>query len=88
MIVGWVLWYLFKAVTTGFDGVDATIANANFEGMLRDSSIIITATFIGLAITGSVIYAGVQSGIEKAVRFMMPLLFLLLIGLDSMVDLN
>ena len=83
VIVGWVLWYLFKAVTTGFDGVDATIANANFEGMLRDSSIMVTATFIGLAITGSVIYAGVQSGIEKAVRFMMPLLFLLLVGLAT-----
>ena len=83
VIVGWVLWYLFKAATTGFDGVDATIANANFEGMLRDSSIMITATFIGLAITGSVIYAGVQSGIEKAVRFMMPLLFLLLVGLAT-----
>ena len=83
VIVGWVLWYLFKAVTTGFDGVDPTISNANFEGMLRDSTAMITSTLVGLGITGSIIYAGVQSGIEKAVRFLMPLLFLLLLGLAT-----
>ena len=83
VIVGWVLWYLFKAVTTGFGGVDATISDANFEGMLRDSTAMITSTLIGLGITGSIIYAGVQSGIEKAVRVMMPSLFLLLLGLAT-----
>jgi NSS family neurotransmitter:Na+ symporter len=38
-------------------------------------------TLAGLAITGLIIYAGVQDGIERAVSVMMPLLFLLLVGL-------
>jgi NSS family neurotransmitter:Na+ symporter len=30
VVVGWVLWYLFKALTTGFAGVDAVSAEAQF----------------------------------------------------------
>ena len=36
-------------------------------------------TLLGLAITGSIIYTGVQSGIERAVRVLMPTLFGLLV---------
>ena len=37
-----------------------------------------TATLVGLAITGYIIYSGVQGGIEKAVTILMPVLFALL----------
>ncbi len=79
VIVGWVLWYLFKAVTTGFAGVDATAAEAQFSAVLADPTGMIFWTLLGLAITGYIIYSGVQGGIEKAVTFMMPTLFGLLI---------
>ena len=78
-IVGWVLWYLFKAVTTGFVGVDATMAAAEFAGVLADPVGMIGWTLAGLAITGFIIYSGVQGGIEKAVIILMPLLFALLV---------
>jgi len=77
-IVGWVLWYLFKALTTGFAGVDATMAAAEFAGVLADPVGMIFWTLVGLAITGFIIYSGVQGGIEKAVIILMPLLFILL----------
>jgi NSS family neurotransmitter:Na+ symporter len=38
---------------------------------------------VGLAITGGIIYSGVQNGIERAVSFMMPMMFLLLLGLAA-----
>ena len=80
-VVGWVRWYLFKAITTGFRGVDGAAAEAEFAAVLGDTGGMLLWTLIGLGITGFIIYSGVQGGIERAVRIMMPLLFLLLLGL-------
>ena len=77
-VVGWVLWYLFKAITTGFVGVDTVMAAEQFAGVLADPVGMIGWTLVGLAITGYIIYSGVQGGIEKAVTILMPLLFVLL----------
>ncbi|MEO1080498.1 MAG: sodium-dependent transporter [Pseudomonadota bacterium] len=83
VVVGWVLWYLFKAVTTGFSGVDAGIAEAQFSAVLGDNAGMLFWTLIGLAITGYIIFAGVKDGIERAVTVMMPLMFFLLLGLAT-----
>jgi len=80
-VVGWVLWYLYKAVMTGFVGVDATIANAEFASVLNDNMGMLFWTLVGLAITGLIIFSGVKNGIERAVSIMMPLMFILLVGL-------
>jgi len=81
VVVGWVLWYLFKAITTGFIGVDAAGANAEFAAVLDNNLGMLAWTLVGLAITGLIIYAGIQNGIERAVSIMMPTMFLLLLGL-------
>jgi NSS family neurotransmitter:Na+ symporter len=81
VVVGWVLWYLFKAITTGFAGVDATMAEAEFAAVLDNNLGMLFWTLVGLTITGLIIYAGVKDGIERAVNVMMPLLFALLLGL-------
>ncbi|MEH6590141.1 MAG: sodium-dependent transporter [Halioglobus sp.] len=83
VVVGWVLWYLFKAVTTGFVGIDSVSANAEFAAVLDDNIGMMFWTLIGLAITGYIIYSGVQNGIERAVSFMMPMMFALLLGLAA-----
>ena len=31
VVAGWVLWYLFKALVTGFSGVDAQVATSTFD---------------------------------------------------------
>ncbi|TDG15035.1 sodium-dependent transporter [Seongchinamella unica] len=82
-VVGWVLWYLYKAVTTGFVGVDAQVAEATFSGVLADNMGMLFWTLVGLAITGFIIYSGVKDGIERAVRVMMPAMFLLLVALAT-----
>ena len=82
-VVGWVLWYLYKAITTGFVGVDAQVAEATFNGVLADNIGMLFWTLVGLAITGYIIYSGVKDGIERAVRVMMPAMFLLLVGLAT-----
>ena len=81
VVVGWVLWYLFKAITTGFVDVDAAAANAQFASVLDSNLGMLFWTLVGLAITGVIIYAGVKNGIERAVTVMMPVMFTLLVGL-------
>ncbi len=81
VVVGWVLWYLFKAVTTGFVGFDGVVANAEFAAVLDSNLGMLVWTLVGLGITGLIVFAGVKNGIERAVLVMMPLLFLLLLAL-------
>ncbi|MFV0478063.1 MAG: sodium-dependent transporter [Parahaliea sp.] len=83
VVVGWVLWYLAKAVTTGFADVDGLIAVAEFNNVLADNVGMMFWTLVGLTITGLIIFAGVKDGIERAVSFMMPLMFVLLLGLAT-----
>jgi NSS family neurotransmitter:Na+ symporter len=83
VVVGWVLWYLFKALTTGFAGVDGPAAAAEFSSVLDDNLGMLFWTLVALAITAAIIVAGVKRGIERAVDVMMPLLFLLLLGLAT-----
>ena len=82
VVVGWVLWYLARALSAGFSGFDAGIAEATFTGLLTDNQSMMLWTLVGNVIVGSIIYAGVTSGIERAVTFMMPLMFTLLVGLS------
>jgi NSS family neurotransmitter:Na+ symporter len=81
VVVGWVLWYLFKAISTGFVGVDAVAASAEFTSVQADNLGMVLWTLVGLSITGYIIYSGLQNGIERAVNFMMPTMFVLLLGL-------
>ena len=80
-IVGWVLWYLFKALVSGFSGVTADSAAADFDAMLGNTGGMLFWTLVGLGITGAIIYSGVRNGIERAVVVMMPTMIMLLIGL-------
>ncbi len=81
VVVGWVLWDLYKAIMTGFVGVDAAVADDAFTNVLNDNWGMVLWTLVGLGITGLIIFSGVKNGIERAVSIMMPLMFLLLVGL-------
>jgi len=82
VVVGWVLAYLFKAVMTGFSGVDATVASSEFDALLASSGGMLFWTLVGNLLVGAIIFAGVKDGIERAVSIMMPLMFALLVGLS------
>ncbi len=82
VVVGWVLWYLGRALATGFADFDASVAETTFTGLLADNQAMVLWTVIGNLIVGTIIYAGIKSGIERAVTIMMPLMFSLLVGLS------
>jgi NSS family neurotransmitter:Na+ symporter len=88
VVVGWVLWYLYKAVLTGFAGVTNVIAEQAFTAVLADNEGMLFWTLIGTSLTGLIIFAGVKDGIERAVSIMMPLMFALLVGLSIFNAIN
>ena len=65
VIAGWVIWYLYKAAVTGFYGVTAEVANENFGGVLSSVGPMAFWTTISLLLTGTIIYLGVNKGIER-----------------------
>ena len=79
VVAGWVLNYLEVAVMTGFTGVDSATANADFATVLAEPVPMMFWTLVALGLTGSIIYAGLQNGIERAVSILMPTLFTLMI---------
>ena len=71
--------YLFEALLTGFSGVDATSAELAFTAVLNDVPGMLLWSVFGLAIAGAIVFSGVQQGIERAVKVLMPTLFGLLV---------
>ncbi|MFV2090090.1 MAG: hypothetical protein ACC642_05500, partial [Pseudomonadales bacterium] len=79
VVSGWVLYYLYVAVTSGFEGVDPVVSAARFDTLMADVPGMLFWTVVGLAVTGTIVFFGVQKGIERAVRVLMPMLFGLMV---------
>ena len=85
-VAGWVLAYLWSASSNQFTGIDPAGASDYFARLLEEPSRMFLWMALGLFTTGMIIAGGVQRGIERAVRFLMPLLFvlmLLLVGFNA-----
>lgn len=81
VVAGWVLWYLFKAITTGFADISTAAAATEFNGVLGSVGGMLIWAAVALLLTSAIIYAGVNDGIERSVRVLMPTLFLLMVVL-------
>lgn len=79
VIAGWVLLYLYEALTTGFAGVGAGAADVRFGVAMDDVPGMFGWSLLGLAATGAIVFSGVRDGIERAVQVLMPTLFALLV---------
>lgn len=81
-VVGWVYAYIFKAA-------GGTLLSTKPEETTRVFSTLVSGVgeplfwqVLVLLVTGSIIMAGVTKGIERVTKFLMPLLFILLVIID------
>jgi len=81
VIGGWTLHYIYLAASGALTGIDASQSKALFEALLADPYTLIFWQVIFLLLNVLVVARGLQSGIEKAVTILMPVLFILLSGL-------
>ena len=81
VIAGWVLFYLYQALTGGFSGVTPERSLEAYEGLLQDVRGLWLWTALSLIATGAIVFFGVERGIERAVRVLLPTLFVLMLVL-------
>ncbi|WP_282033926.1 sodium-dependent transporter [Metabacillus indicus] len=81
VIGGWIILYLVKTLTGDLNGLSQEQYGQLFGETITDPVLSVGAHFVFMAITIAVVAKGVQKGIERTSKFMMPVLFLLFIVL-------
>ena len=86
VIGGWSLEYFFKACSLEFLRTDPGMASGLFGGFVSSTWVPLVMHLLFLAISAAVVALGVKAGIEKFSKFILPVLFVLivLIALYSM----
>jgi NSS family neurotransmitter:Na+ symporter len=81
VIAGWTISYIIKSVTGSFTLITAAGSSAKFQAFISDPEKLILWHTIFMILTCYIVSKGVKSGIEQAIKFLIPGLFLILIGL-------
>jgi NSS family neurotransmitter:Na+ symporter len=81
VIAGWALHYIWKMADGTFAGATADVANQTFNDFLADPWALMFWQTVFMAATVWIIARGVIKGLESAIRWFMPLLFVLLMVL-------
>ncbi len=79
VIAGWAMSYVFRTAGGLFLGVTADGVNSIFTDLVSDPERLLAWHTVFMVMTMTVVARGVKNGIEKAVTYLMPLLFALLI---------
>ena len=79
VVAGWTLEFIGEATTNGFAGKTASDFIASFNEFTSNPWRPLIWLFVFMMATHLIIVRGVEKGIEKASKIMMPVLFLLLI---------
>jgi NSS family neurotransmitter:Na+ symporter len=83
VIAGWALAYMFRSMGGAFTGATAEGVGSIFERLTGDPERLLAWHTLFMVMTMIVVARGVRGGLENAVRYMVPLLFVLLIMLNG-----
>ncbi len=78
VVAGWASAYVLKAFTGSFFGADPTAIKSLFDSFVASPVQLIFWHSVFMAATMWIVSRGVNSGLEQAVRFLMPSLFILM----------
>ncbi len=79
VVAGWVLYYIAGMGTGDFIAIGSDDAGNVFNGLLADTETLLIWHSIFVVMVMLVIAGGVKKGLENAVKFLMPALFVLLL---------
>ena len=79
VIAGWAMAYVVRAAGNLFSGASPEQIKSMFAGLVSDPEKLLAWHTVFMTMTMIVVARGVRSGLEKAVRFLMPSLFVLLV---------
>lgn len=78
-VAGWTLEYLFQSFTNGFKGMSSAQLSTMYTSFIESTWRPLLWFFVFMGLTGAIIMAGVQKGIEKYTKILMPVLLLILV---------
>jgi len=81
VIAGWTLSYIIKSITGSFALITAAGSTSIFETFISDPEKLILWHTLFMILTCYIVSKGIKSGIERAIKFLIPGLFILLISL-------
>ncbi len=81
VLAGWSLIYFIEGITTGFSAYTSEASETIFNETIMSAKLTVTAQLGFMALVIGVLLGGVQSGIEKMSKILMPMLFVIIIGL-------
>jgi NSS family neurotransmitter:Na+ symporter len=79
VIGGWTIAYALRLAAGAFSGHSAGAVAAVFDAFVSDPERLLAWHTVFMAMTTIVVSRGVRSGLEQAVRYMMPALFVILL---------
>ncbi|MEM7026962.1 MAG: sodium-dependent transporter [Pseudomonadota bacterium] len=79
VIAGWTIAYIFRTGAGIFVDADAQLTETIFTNLISDPEKLLAWHTLFMMMTIMVVARGVKSGLEKAVKFLMPALFFLLL---------
>lgn len=79
VIAGWAMAYVPRIASGIFNGLEAEGVNSIFSNLVSNPEVLIAWHTLFLLMTMTVVARGVRGGLEKAVSYLMPLLFILLV---------
>lgn len=80
VVGGWCVYYLYLAAT-GNGAIEASQLGATFDAFVTSGSLPVLFHLIFLGSTALVVYMGVEKGIERVSKVLMPLLFFMMLAL-------
>jgi len=81
VVAGWTLHYVGLAARGAFTGLDPAGIKAIFGDLYGNPGLNLTYHAVFMALTITIVYFGVQKGIERTAQVLMPALFIMLLGL-------
>jgi len=81
VVAGWTLEYIYQSVLDGFAGKSVIQLDSMYHSFIGSTWRPLLWFFVFMALTASIIMAGVQRGIEKYTKILMPVLLILLLVL-------
>lgn len=81
VIAGWSLEFIYESIMNNFKGLDAAGVKANLDNFTNSGWRPVMWTIIFILVTAGVVYSGIEKGIEKYNKVLMPMIILILIGL-------
>ena len=80
-ISGWMVYYFYKMVTTGFKGMDSTAISNVFGDLLNQPITMAGCMIFTVIICFGVCLMGLRNGVERITKIMMVVLILLMVAL-------